>query len=67
MAKILGELERRGAAVVVPALQAALGTGAPLTLASVLAPTVSQLEVPVSLRELAVTSGCAADYDQWLT
>lgn len=51
----------------VPALQAALGTGAPLTLASVLAPTVSQLEVPVSLRELAVTSGCAADYDQWLT
>ena len=67
LAKILGELERRGAAIVVPALQTALRTGAPLTLASVVAPMVPRLEVPAALRELAVASGCAADYDQWLT
>lgn len=67
LAKILGELERRGAAAVVPALQTALRTGAPLTLASVVAPMIPRLEVPAALRELAVPSGCAADYDQWLT
>jgi transposase len=67
LAKILGELERRGAAAVVPALHAALRTGAPLTLASVAAPSVPRVELPGPLRELAVPSGCAADYDQWLT
>jgi hypothetical protein len=25
------------------------------------------VEVPAGLRELAIASGCAADYDQWLT
>jgi hypothetical protein len=25
------------------------------------------IEVPAGLRELAVASGCAADYDRWLT
>lgn len=33
LAKILGDLDTRGAAAVVPALHAALATGAPLTLA----------------------------------
>jgi transposase len=67
LAKILGELERRGASVVVPTLQTALRTGAPLTLAAIVTPAVGPVEVPAGLRELAIASGCAADYDQWLT
>jgi Mu transposase-like protein len=67
LAKILGELERQGAAAVIPALDAALTTGAPLTLATVVAPAVRAIEVPAALRALAIASGCAADYDRWLT
>jgi transposase len=67
LAKILGELERQGAAAVIAALNAALTTATPLTLATVVAPTVQTIEVPAALRALAIASGCAADYDRWLT
>jgi hypothetical protein len=67
-AKILGELETRGAVDVVPMLEAALATGTPLIVARPAAPAaVGAVEVPASLREVDVTSGCAADYDAWLT
>jgi hypothetical protein len=67
LAKILGELERQGATAVISALHAALATGAPLTLATVVAPAMPSIEVPAGLRALAIGSGCAADYDRWLT
>jgi len=69
-AKVLGQLDTQGAAVVVPALTAALATGTPLLLA--LTPTrlsIDRLEpdaVPAPLRAIDVGSGCAADYDAWL-
>ena len=65
-AQILGELETRGAAVIVPALEAALATGAPLTIAR-LACAAPAIDVPASLCRVEITSGCAADYDAWLT
>jgi hypothetical protein len=66
-AKILGELDARGAADVVPALATALATGTPLLLArTVRAGASPQVEVPAPLRDLEVASGCAADYDAWL-
>jgi transposase len=67
LAKILGELEARGAAEVVPALQAALATGAPLTLARIATAAPPRVDVPAPLRDLDIASGCAADYDGWLT
>jgi hypothetical protein len=68
-AKVLGQLETHGATVAVPALQAALAVGGPLSL--VLPPTrspacVAREAVPAPLRDIAVASGCAADYDGWL-
>jgi hypothetical protein len=68
-AKVLGQLETHGAAVLVPALRVALTTGAPLLLA--LTPAASPVRValdalPAPLREIDVASGCAADYDAWL-
>jgi transposase len=66
-AKILGELERRGAIDVVPALKAALATGAPLTLARLATAASSRIQIPPSLRDLEIGGGCAADYDDWLT
>jgi transposase len=67
-AKILGELETRGAADVVPTLDEALATGTPLVLARPSPRTAaSRVEVPAPLRDLDVPSGCAADYDTWLT
>jgi len=66
-AKILGELETRGAPDVVPALHAALATGAPLTLARIVAAAPSRIDVPAALRDLEIVGGCAADYDGWLT
>ncbi len=68
-AKVLGQLDTHGAAVVVPALATALATGAPLLLAltPARAPTRVALDaVPAPLRAIAVASGCAADYDGWL-
>jgi transposase len=66
LAKILGELETRGAAAVVPALQTALATGAPLTIARLVSVAPAQVDVPAALRDVEVASGCAADYDGWL-
>jgi transposase len=68
-AKVLGQLEARGAAVVVPALAAALAAGTPLLLAVTPARAVAQVApeaVPPVLRDIDVPSGCAADYDGWL-
>ena len=68
-AKVLGQLETHGAAVVVPALQAALATGAPLLLALTPARSPARVApdaVPAPLRDIDVASGCAADYDRWL-
>ena len=67
-AKILGELEMRGAADVVPMLEAALATGTPLIVArSAARAAAPHVDVPAALRDLEVSSGCAADYDTWLT
>ena len=68
-AKVIGALDTHGAAVVVPALVAALATGTPLLLA--LTPARAPLRVapdavPAALRDIEVGSGCAADYDGWL-
>jgi transposase len=69
-AKVLGQLDTQGAAVVVPALTAALATGTPLLLALTPArASIDRLEpdaVPAPLRAIDVGSGCAADYDAWL-
>jgi transposase len=69
-AKVLGQLDTQGAAVVVPALTAALATGTPLLLALTQARlAIDRLEpdaVPALLRAIEVGSGCAADYDDWL-
>ena len=69
-AKVLGQLDADGAAVVVPALTRALATGTPLLLALTparSAPTRVPLDaVPAALRDIDVSSGCAADYDAWL-
>lgn len=69
-AKVLGQLDMHGPAVVVPALEAALAVGTPLLLA-LRAPThrpdrVAAEALPAILRELEVPSACAADYDGWL-
>jgi transposase len=67
-AKILGELETRGATDLVPTLETALATGTPLVVARHVAPaTAARVDVPAPLRDLDVPSGCAADYDAWLT
>jgi transposase len=67
-AKILGELETRGAADVVPTLETALATGTPLIVARPMPPAAAaRVEVPAPLRDLEVASGCAADYDAWLS
>jgi hypothetical protein len=66
-AKVLGQLDTQGAAIVVPALTAALATGTPLLLALTPAsPRVVLEAVPAPLRDIEVGSGCAADYDGWL-
>ena len=69
MAKILGHLEARGAAVVVPLLTAALVDGASplLALAVVSVPHVLPADaVPLVWRDIDIAHGCAADYDAWL-
>jgi transposase len=67
-AKILGELETRGATDVVPTLETALATGTPLVVARAAArAAAARIDVPAPLRDHEVPSGCAADYDAWLT
>jgi hypothetical protein len=68
-ARTLGQLETHGDAVVVPALHAALTAGTPLALALTPAARSHGLAteaVPAALRDLAIGSGVAADYDAWL-
>ncbi len=68
-AKVLGQLDTQGAAVVVPALMAALAAGTPLLLALTPARALDRLDpdaVPAPLRAIDVGSGRAADYDAWL-
>ncbi|MEQ1896071.1 MAG: IS21 family transposase [Vicinamibacterales bacterium] len=68
-AKVLGQLDTHGVGVVVPALTAALLAGTPLLLALTPTPMRDCLAVdavPALLRDIAVGSGCAADYDGWL-
>jgi len=67
LAKILGELETRGAREVVPALETALATGAPLTMARIVTAAPARVDLPAALRDLDIAGGCAADYDGWLT
>jgi hypothetical protein len=66
LAKILGELETRGPAAVIAALEAVLATGGPIGLAALVTATPTRAEVPPALRDVAITSGSAADYDRWL-
>ena len=69
LAKILGHLETRGAAVVVPIIEHALASGTPPLLALAPVPTSCALPadvVPAVLRDVEVSAGCAADYDTWL-
>jgi len=68
-AKILGQLETRGATAIVPALETALLIGTPLLLALAPAtrpPELPREAIPVTLRDVEVDGGCAADYDVWL-
>jgi len=68
-AKVLGQLDTHGAAVVVPALTSALALGTPLLLALTPARSLTCVApdaVPAPLRDIEVGSGCAADYDGWL-
>jgi len=66
LARILEALETQGAHVIT-ALETALTTGTPLLLATPTAAAPVVVDVPAALRDLDVGSGCAADYDQWLT
>ena len=69
-AKVLGQLDTHGAALVVPAVEAALRDGTPMLLALTPGPTgprrLAPDVLPAALRDLDVPSGCAADYDRWL-
>ena len=69
LAKILGQLETHGAAVVVPALATALAAGTPLLLALAPATRLPDLPLdalPATLRAIEIAGSCAADYDAWL-
>ena len=64
---VLGALDTRGLATVVPLLLQALATDAPLSLEALTTTAAPTMAVPTPLREIEVSSGCAADYDAWLT
>ena len=70
-AKVLAQIEARGLDHVVTRLTEALGTGAPLLLAVTTGASetpgrLATEAVPAALRDVEVTTGCAADYDGWL-
>jgi transposase len=69
-AKVLGQLDTHGPALMVPALETALRTGTPLLLALTIPTPPAQClaaeALPTTLRALEVPGGCAADYDTWL-
>jgi hypothetical protein len=69
-AKVLGQIEAQGLAHVTATVAGALTTGGPILLALTSRPATPPLEgiaVPSALRDIDVPSGCAADYDGWLT
>jgi transposase len=68
-AKVLGQVEAHGLTHVVTTVASALTTGTPILLALTAPAAVSAtpVDVPPALRDLDVPSGCAADYDGWLT
>jgi transposase len=66
-AKVLEAVETRGATVVVAAVVRALASGGPLVLTELTPAAVPAVALPTALREIEVLSGCAADYDGWLT
>jgi transposase len=69
-AKVLGQIEAQGLAQVTATVTGALTTGGPILLALTSRPATPPLEgiaVPSALRDIDVPSGCAADYDGWLT
>jgi len=67
LAKLHGALETHGAGTVVPAVLRALATEAPLVLPDLTPPPSPPLAVPAALQAIDVVSGCAAEYDAWLT
>lgn len=67
LAKLLGALETHGATTVVPAVLRALATETPLVLPDLTSTPSPPLAVPAALQAIDVASGCAADYDAWLT
>ncbi len=67
LAKLLGALETHGSTTVVPAVLRALATETPLVLPELTSTPRPPLAVPAALQAIDVASGCAADYDAWLT
>jgi hypothetical protein len=70
-AKVLGQIEARGLDHVVRRVTEALATGAPPLLAVTAGASeppgrLATEAVPAALRDVEVTTGCAADYDGWL-
>ena len=68
-AKVLGQVDTQGLARVAAASAAALATGTSILLALIAPAAISPtpVDLPAALRDLEVPSGCAADYDGWLT
>jgi transposase len=68
LATILGVLAEDGPAAVIPRLEQALRAGTPLRLGRRAAPATPLTDdlLPSALRDVEITSGQAADYDQWL-
>jgi transposase len=68
-AKVLGQIEAHGLVHVATTVASALTTGTPILLALTPASAAAAraaVDVPPALRDIAVSSGCAADYDGWL-
>jgi hypothetical protein len=69
-AKVLVQIEVQGLAPVAATTATALTAGTPILLALMTTPATTGLEavaVPAALHGVEVASGCAADYDGWLT
>jgi hypothetical protein len=66
-AKVLAQIEIHGLTHVATTMASALSTGTP-TLLALTSPASSPrvVDVPAALRDIDVSSGCAADYDGWL-
>lgn len=69
-AKVLAQIEAQGLALVAATAASALTAGTPILFALTTPPAGAVLEavaLPPALRDVDVPSGCAADYDEWLT